>query len=560
MSLDKRYKAFLHKKILLILLGLGFSPFTLAAVSSYEVTSRQAYAAGMQFGEVGAYEQIIGRIYYEIDPNNARNQVIADLALAPLNERGMIEMSGDFEILVPVDPEKGNGVVLLDVPNRGRDRLLNFNQGSAEQPEGDGFLMQQGFTLVWVGWEFDLDSGIRLQVPVTTDEARMPIAGLGFAAVRDIGSWIKYFDDALVSSDTLIAFGLSQSGRVLRSFLYFGFNTDEAERQVYDGLIPHIAGASIMDMNKRGADPLDQGQFNSTIYPFSDEAYTDPISSEREGLLENPRADHNQPRIFYTNSSTEYWGGARAAALVHSSPDGKQDISLADNVRFYLLAGTQHVPAPLSLDNNGNGQFPRNPLNYWWHMRALLTAMKDWIVQDVEPPASAHPNFADDTLVELAEVNFPAIPNVQSTEHLHGGVRIPNFLLESLGGAGAELPYLLPRVNEDGNEISGVLNPELVVPLATYTGWNFTNPDKGDQNILVTNTGSYIPFARNRELREAANDPRLSIAERYADKQDFLNQVSKAVEESINAGYILAADKAGVIEQAGRHWDLLMTP
>ena len=543
--------------VLIIFSCFSLISFAFADVSSFEITSRQPYADGLSFGDVGAYEKIIGRIHYEIDPANSLNQVIADIDLAPLNDRGMIEMSGDQEMIAPLIATNGNGVAFIDMPNRGNGRLLNFNQANTERPYGDGFLMQEGYTLVFVAWEFDLDRGMRLDVPLTTDNEAMPIAGLGFAAARDVASWIKYSPDAIVSSETLLGFGLSQSGRFLRSYLYLGFNTDEAGRKVFDGVIPHIAGASVMDMNKRGATPISTGQFDSTMYPFADEAYRDSVTGSSEGVLENPRAIQNQPHIFYTNTSVEYWGGARAAALVHSTPNGEQDIALPENVRFYLLASSQHVPVAFPQTMPVDGQELSNQLNYWWHMRALLTALKDWVLFDTEPPASAHPTLNNNTLVALEQVDFPLIPGVHSTTNLFGGVRLGNPLLEGDAGAGTELPYLLPQVNQDGNETSGVLNPEIVVPLATYTGWNFYHPDKGDPDTVVTNQGSYIPFTVDQSSREAANDPRLSIEERYSNKQDFLDKISRATQESIDARYILAADKAEVIERASQHWDLL---
>ncbi len=282
--------------------------FASAEVSSFEITSRQPYAEGMPYGDVGAYEEIIGRIHYEIDPSNPRNQVIADLEMAPLNDRGMIEMSGDFEIIAPVNPANGNGVAIIDIPNRGNGTLLRFNQPPSSGSEVDGFLMNEGYTLVWVGWEFDVTQGLKLDVPVITRSTEMPIAGLGFAAARDIAAWIKYAPNALVSANYLLSFGLSQTGRYLRSYLYLGFNADEAGRQVFDGMIPHIAGSSRIDLNRRGAAPISMGQFDATSYPFADAAYTDPVSGDNEGLLENSRAMEHQPRIFYTNTDVEYWG------------------------------------------------------------------------------------------------------------------------------------------------------------------------------------------------------------------------------------------------------------
>tara|TARA_R110000824_G_scaffold288508_2_gene476479 strand:+ start:47599 stop:49320 length:1722 start_codon:yes stop_codon:yes gene_type:complete len=529
----------------------------LAEVTAYEVSSRQPYANGESFGDVGAYEEISGRLYYEIDPAKAQNQIIVDLQLAPLNARGMVEMVGDFQIIAPLNPQRGNGIALVDIPNRGNRMSLRFNQGSTNQSAGDGYLMQEGYTLVWVGWEFDVSSGLGIDVPATTDAAAVPISGLGFAAARDIAAWIKYSPDALVSAEYLLSFGLSQSGRFLRSFLYLGFNTDESGRQVYDAMIPHIAGSSRIDLNRRAATPISQGQFDATAFPFADAAYTDPISGLREGLLENPRARLNQPRIFYTNSAVEYWGGGRVAALVHSSPDGSQDIELPANVRFYLMAGTQHSPTAFPPETDGNGQFPSNHLNYWWHMRALLSALSAWITEDIEPPASSHPSRADNTLVELDQLNFPGIPGVHSVTALGAGIRVANDLLEGQGAPGAQLPYLLPRVNEDGNEISGLLHPELQVPLATYTGWNFYQPALGDADSLVTNLGSYIPFSLDRTTRESVNDPRLSVAERYTDKQDFLDKIAAATQAGIDKRYILASDMDAIIDLASRHWDLL---
>ena len=559
----KQFSLVIQKFLLAFFVCFGLASFVWAEVSSVEISTRQPYAGGMNFGEVGAYEEIKGRIHYEIDPANPRNQIIVDLNLAPLNSRGMIEMSGDFEIMVPLNPDNGNGVAIIDIPNRGNGTLLRFNQAPASEAEVDSFLMNEGYTLVWVGWEFDVSSGLKLDVPVTTDTESIAISGLGLAAARDIASWIKHSPNALVSADYLLSFGLSQTGRYLRSFLYLGFNADEADRQVFDGMIPHIAGSSRIDVNRRGAAPVSMGQFDATSYPFADAAYMDSISGDSEGLLENSRASEHQPKIFYTNTDVEYWGGGRAASLIHSTPDGRQDIELPDNVRFYLLASAQHSPVlfpeTFPTAESGNGQFPYNHLNYWWHMRALLSALTDWVVDDIEPPASAHPTLRTNTLVGLEDVNFPAIPNVQSITYLSAGIRMANPLLENHGAPNAELPFLLPQVNLDGNGVSGLLHPEIVVPLATYTGWNFYSPGKGDPEKVVTNAGSYIPFALDNEGRELANDPRLSIAERYTDKQDFLGQIASVAQQGIDSRYLLASDKAAIIAWASRHWDLLMS-
>jgi hypothetical protein len=234
---------------------------------------------------------------------------------------------------------------------------------------------------------------------------------------------------------------------------------------------------------------------------------------------------------------------------------------LQNNVRFYLLAGTQHGPGPfppVAVSASSNGQLASNPLDYWWHMRALLAALTEWVVDDIEPPASAHPTLRNSTLVRPDQVNFPDIPGAHTLANISAGYRTENPLLENQDGAGAALPLLVPQVDQNGNDMSGLLHPELTVPLATYTGWNFNNPERGDPDLLFPLAGSYIAFAPTREARESLNDPRLSIEERYTDKQDFLDKISIATQESIDARYILTSDKAGVIERASQHWDLLM--
>ncbi len=526
-----------------------------ADVSSVEITERGPIENGRAFGDAGPYELIAGRITFAVDPGHPRNQVIANLDRAPVNADGVVEATGDLRILAPADPERGNGVVLVDIANRGRLTALGFNRG-ASGPYGDGFLMKAGYTIVWVGWEFDVPEGrpIRFAVPSVDGEA---VGGLGFAAVRDTASWIKHDPDSTVSAGHALSFGSSQSGRFLRTFLYLGFNTDTEGRRVFDGMIPHIAGASRLDLNQPGATPISLGMFDATSFPFADAALRDPVTGAVDGTLGNERSRDNQPRILYTNTGVEYWGGGRVATLVHATPDGEADIDLQENVRFYLMAGTQHGPGPFPPPEPGNRQEMGNPTDYWWNMRALLTALKDWVVDGVEPPASRHPRFADGNLVAPRDLGFPAIPGVRSPHDRTGGTRVSNPWLAGADDAGVPLPMLVPAVDADGNETSGIVHPEVAVPLATYTGWNFTHPDAGDPDTLVSLAGSYVPFAATRAEREAAGDPRPSIEERYASRDEFMERVEAVGHELVADRYLLADDLPAILDRAGRHWDLL---
>ena len=113
----------------------------------------------------------------------------------------------------------------------------------------------------------------------------------------------------------------------------------------------------------------------------------------------------------------------------------------------------------------------------------------------------------------------------------------------------------MPQVDADGNGIAGVKMPELVAPLATYTGWNLFNDRSGPTDVLSSMQGSYIPLPRTGAERKRTGDPRLSIEERYRSKDQYVGLVGKAAQALIDQGYLLAEDLAPVLRDAGRHWD-----
>jgi hypothetical protein len=614
--------------------SLGFSPaFVAAEVVRVDIASRTDVQGGATVGDAGAYELLSGRIHFAIDPGNARNDVIVDLDKAPRNAAGKVEMSADLSILKPKDVAKGNGTLLLDVVNRGNKTVLNSF--------GDALLMSEGFTVVWVGWEFDVpqrEGAVRIDVPaaagvrgavqvmstpnaaaptlaftdlapyapvdpasarnsltvrdgalgkptpiarnrwtldgsrvtleggfepgrtyeLTYESANPPVAGLGFAAVRDTVAWIKHAPDAAARAERAIAFGSSQSGRFLRNFLYLGFNADERNRLVFDGVMAHIAGASRLDLNRRWSTPTSQGQYNATSFPFADAALRDPVTGATEGALDNPRAKDFKPKVFYTNTGVEYWGGGRSAALIHTTPDGAQDLTLPDNERVYFLTGTQHGPGRFPPPEAQNGQQRENPTNYWLTMRALLVAMDEWLRAGVAPPPSRYPRLQDGTLVQAAEVALPSIPGVRSPRTLPAATRAANSLVAKDGAPGTPLPFLVPQTDKDGIELAGIRLPEVEVPLATYTGWNFRNPAIGGADQLFPLIGSYVPFAATAAQRAAAKDPRAAIAERYTSKQAYLDKVQAAADKLVADRYLRAEDLPAVVERAGQHWDLLV--
>jgi hypothetical protein len=138
------------------------------------------------------------------------------------------------------------------------------------------------------------------------------------------------------------------------------------------------------------------------------------------------------------------------------------------------------------------------------------------------------------------------------------GRRASNALLPSLGGEGAVQPLLVSQVDGDGNEVSGIRLPEVAVPLATYTGWNFRNAEIGGTNRLIGNTGSYIPFARTQAERESRRDPRPSIEERYPSRGDYLAKVRAVTDALVRDRYMLAEDVDTAVERASAHWELVV--
>jgi hypothetical protein len=603
--------------------------FCAFAVPGAAEVTRVEVAKRADIGASG-YEKIIGTIHFAIDPGDPRNRAIADIDKASTNADRKVEFSADLYILRPKDPARSNGVALVEVSNRGGKGLLSgFNRatGGGLDPAtdadlGDGFLTKAGYTLVWVGWQFDVrqPGRIRFNPPVaagvngvvraefTPDErsaersladlagytidagaadatltmrdgpygkmetiARsrwqlrgnvltmtggfepgrtyevsvrakdLPIAGAGLAAFRDTASWLKYQPDALATARYAYSYGSSQSGRFLRTFLYHGFNNDEKGRRVFDGVMAHIAGAARLSLNERSATPNALSMFSATAFPFSDAAQKDPISGRIEGLLDNPRAKDNQPKVFYTNSAVEYWGGGRSAALIHTSVDGKSDVTLPDNVRAYFLTGTQHSPGRFPPQKT-TGQQRDNPVQYWWTLRALLVAMDGWVRRGEAPPASQVPRLSDGTLVPASEIAFPSLPGVQSPRTIQGARQ-----------GETRLPLLVPAVDADGNERAGIQMPEQAVPVATYTGWNFRNEAAGGTAYPAPLMGSSIPFARTATERRPA-DLRKPISERYPSKDQYLAKAREQADRLVKTKYLLADDVAAVMKRMEEHW------
>ena len=397
------------------------------------------------------------------------------------------------------------------------------------------------------------------------------VAGLGFAAVRDFASYAKHATDSVTPASRVLGEGISQNGRFLRDFLYQGFNADEDGRIALDGVLAHVAGAGRGSFNYRFAQPSRDAQptsavfFPTDIFPFTDQPQIDPLTRQKGGLLDRAEADKVVPKIFFSNTSYEYWG--RAASLIHTTTDGKRDAAIGPNVRIYFFTGLQHFPGPFPPARGEAsllGQKPESPLPIRFFWRAMIANMDAWVRSGTTPPPSAYPSIAAYTLVALRKYRFPRIPHVARPSEANTAYRLDygsnwrdGVLALQPPQVGKPFLALVPQADGDGNDLAGVHLPEIAVPLATCTGWNLRDPSIGGASQRVAFEGSYLPFPKNAAERRESGDPRKSIAERYADREDYLSQFAHATDDLIQQRWILPEDRATLLQRGGEEWDLV---
>ncbi|OYW10239.1 MAG: hypothetical protein B7Z53_01395 [Rhodospirillales bacterium 12-71-4] len=397
-----------------------------------------------------------------------------------------------------------------------------------------------------------------------TYTAKDPVVlGLGFAATRDVAAFLRREGGttnplAVAGRPTVsraIGFGVSQSGRFLRDFLWLGFNEDEQGRMVFDGLMPHVAGARRMATNYRfglagrnARHPQDPA-WQADTFPFTYATLADRLSGRRDGLMLRCRLNNTCPRVIQTDSEHEWWA-SRASLLVTDLAGNHLD--LPEDVRAYMVAGTPHFAAPGGqLRQAPTMALPVNPMHAGAPMRALLVAMEEWLAEGVTPPASRVPMRAHGTLV-AAEAAVPqGIPGLPYTG-IHTGASISDqsvFPPREIG----TYPVFVPRADADGMAIAGIRMLPLAVPRASYTGWNPRAEGFG-AGTLFPLQGAVSPFAATRAARQAAGDPRPSIEERYADQAAYVAAVRQAAARMVAERLLLAEDAARAVAaaEAGR--------
>ncbi len=678
-----------------LVLALAFTGAARAEVDRIEILERAVLAEGRAFGGVGPYERLRGRLYFQIDATAAENQAITDVRLAPRDSQGRVPFSADFMMLRPVDGGRANGRVLFETGGAAGPAMLSvFNDATnallpvSSAEAGNGFLMDQGYSLLWIGWNWDvlpgdgrlradlplaLESGkplfgrvlaeIAVTQPTTTaratgsalsigyeparaddpeavmtmrETAASPrtvvprerwhfgrrlggraiydpsqvtleggfkpgsiytvsyiakgprIAGLGYAAIRDALLFFHFerFDryggiNPLVTNGgelprAVIAFGHGEGARALQTMVYYGLSTDGRGRLAFDGVLLNVAGAAKGPFNHRfgqgGRETApDVGvDYPNVWYPFATAAQADSVTNENRSVLDRVNASNTAPRLFYVNSSTEYW--TQAASLTHTTIAGSgpnsaaADLAPNPRARIYAVAGAQQRSG--AAGERLELAHCINPLDYRPVLRSLLLHLDAWVTLRTEPPASEVPTIAGQSLVTVASYleKYPKIPGTRAPSRAFEPARLDfggRFLTEGIVDvlpprAGRPYGVLVPQVDGDGLEMAGIRLPDLSVPLGTYVGWNPQNAATGAPDRLSRSEGSFIPFPRTEDDRLAVSDPRRSVAERYPTRDAYAQAYAAATLSLAEKGLILGSDINPMIERASAFYDRVM--
>jgi hypothetical protein len=460
-------------------------------------------------------------------------------------------------------------------------------------------------------WIWANEREIAVRAPVRVEwiyefvyEAKDPkVMGIGHSATRDFVSFLKYAekDDfgnpnplAMTglrarlgeerrprSLEAVYSWGRSQGGRVQRDFVRYGFNQDESNRMVFDGMMPYATGSGgNMWMNFRFSQPTVSAQQHSRRFshepelPHTFAVMKDPITGETSGTLQSCLVSDTCPKIFSIESANEYWN--KSSSLNHTDADGKdlRTEDLAGNVRHYFIASIQHNTVFDATARSARAcQQLVNPLYNGPVFRALSVALDEWVRFGLRPPDSVVPQAQNGMLVPPEAVRFPAIP---STAY-KGWPKLPavqlnpqamnvNLLLDFAKvppqPKGPRYATLVPQVDRDGNDLGGIRLPYLQAPLGTFTGWGLIKQELGGATPdICQQLGQFIPFANTKAERLAVSDPRLSIEERYVSQGEYVRAVEEAASALVRQRFLVIEDydrMVGTALQKGT--DLWKTP
>ena len=397
-----------------------------------------------------------------------------------------------------------------------------------------------------------------------------PVMALGYATTRDFISFLRNEkqDDAghanpVSGLEHTLCLGVSSSAMYLRDFTYQGFNVDENNRKVCDGMSIHGAGVTKLYLNYRFAQPNAYSVQHrerfvpDTNFPRQYSVRVNPFFHYPDGILKRPAID---PKVIHTDNSTDYW--QFRASLTGASEGGNMDFTESSKVRRYLLSSLQPSGHKGDQPDHGIGNrqcaFPSNTVHSGPILRALVVALDEWVTSGVEPPDMRVPKIADHTLVEPQSLLLPKIPGLEYNAVFNGSgdrdfgprVRFNRGVVDLLlPDVMAKHKILVPQVDSIGNEIAGIRHPFVEAPTATLLGWNTRTLEFGGPD-LCDMTGSMFPLARTRAEADAKRDPRPSLEELYGDHAGYVAKVAQAARQLQEQRLLLPQDVDEIIAEA----------
>lgn len=417
-----------------------------------------------------------------------------------------------------------------------------------------------------------------------TYTAKNPVPlGLGFLAVQEFVSFAARGDvDAAGERNplrehgardlTAYGWGMSQSARFLREFIYRGYNLNDCGHRVFDGVVAHVSGGGRIQLNVRFGQPgrypqqHREARYPSDEFPFAYAPCRDPFTGITDSIMRRPGSD---PFVIHSQASAEYW--ERRGSLVHTDAYGSE-LPEHPKVRIYLFANAQHdascqvVPSPSAVEHY------RNMLRTTALNRALLVALDQWVTEGIAPPPSDIPSLERGTAAtaDAAIESFPKLVGVRTPSNAN------RLFFKSFGPAfhkgvieeppsvdyTQEYKVLVPTTTVDGFEHAGLKTPDLLVPLATYTGWS-VRPDfpeyAAGPTVLGGVHGSTFELQPTAALRITKADPRLSIEERFGSREEYVERVKKAAMILVQQRVLLEEDAQDYIASSGAAFDAAMS-
>ena len=502
-------------RIAFLLVVLGTTLPAAAMITRFEITSTAAYGTF----KPGEFVRIEGTVTGELPPSEA----IPGLDRAPRNAHGRIEYKAPFVLIAPKDRTAGNGALLIDVPNRGR-AIAHFLYNSPREAfvpigtfePGSRFLQDNGFTVAMLQWE--LGQGIALPEFSDSDGKRLKVEGAGVAAIRDFADFLRNASADPAGNpnpfagqfDRTLVVGYSQTARVMKSFLIEGFNQVDG-RRVFDGMHINASASGLANIFATGAGPESGTFFTPRFTQTEFRGVTEEPLTYADIVARVTARGHTPPKMLVTNMTTDYF--SIRASLARTGASGTAEAPVPPMVRLYDVAGASHGRA-----TEMTCQMPPGRLDFFPVMRATLLNLDRWVKDGTEPPPSRL---------------MPLEPRPDEASLLQAPKHLPNAIVQA------------PRRDADGNAIGGVRLPDMEAPLGTHGAQNLPLSDRA-----CNLNAAYIAFATTKAGR-ASGDARASLAERYPNREAYVERIRAAARRLVAERFMLQSD-ADEVERAAR--------